>query len=60
MIPSPVPDQGIVRSQDSTERSWFKVAHPGRRHRGNEFHLLLVCIKQKQNYYLTAVLISGG
>ena len=25
-IPSQVPDQGIVRSQDSTERSWFKVS----------------------------------
>ena len=24
-IPSHVPDQGIVRSQVSTERSWFKV-----------------------------------
>ena len=26
VIPSQVPDQGIVRSQDSTERSWFKVS----------------------------------
>ena len=25
-IPPQVPDQGIVRSQDSTERSWFKVS----------------------------------
>ena len=25
-IPSQVPDQGIVRSQDATERSWFKVS----------------------------------
>ena len=25
-IPSQVPDQGIVRSQDSTKRSWFKVS----------------------------------
>ena len=26
VIPSQVPDQGIVRSQDSTERSWIKVS----------------------------------
>ena len=26
MLPSQVPDHGIVRSQDSTERSWFKVS----------------------------------
>ena len=26
VIPSQVPGQGIVRSQDSTERSWFKVS----------------------------------
>ena len=26
VIPSHVPDQGIARSQDSTERSWFKVS----------------------------------
>ena len=26
VLPSQVPDQGIVRSQDSTERSWFKVS----------------------------------
>ena len=26
VIPSQVPDQGIVRSQDATERSWFKVS----------------------------------
>ena len=26
VLPSQVPNQGIVRSQDSTERSWFKVS----------------------------------
>ena len=26
VLPSQVPDQGIVRSQDSTGRSWFKVS----------------------------------
>ena len=26
VLPSQVPDQGIVRPQDSTERSWFKVS----------------------------------
>ena len=26
VLPSQFPDQGIVRSQDSTERSWFKVS----------------------------------
>ena len=26
VIPSQVPDQAIVRSQDATKRSWFKVS----------------------------------
>ena len=26
VLPPQVPDQGIVRSQDATERSWFKVS----------------------------------
>ena len=26
VLPSQGPDQGIVRSQDSVERSWFKVS----------------------------------
>ena len=54
-IPSQVPDQGIVRSQDSTERSWFKVSRFC-------YMLMKYCCdrRQKQQMFPTSATQNGA